>query len=113
MRDDHDITGLEAEQLLYPENNEMNEMADLNLRQGSLSRTETGFTVDEHSRREFSGADTPEILLMAGERNGGHVVYQVYKRRWFGLMQLVLLNIVVSWDVRSVTTQFFSIDKLN
>ncbi|TVY71209.1 Solute carrier family 49 member A3 [Lachnellula suecica] len=26
------------------------------------------------------------------------VVYKVYKRRWFGLVQLVLLNIVVSWD---------------
>ncbi|MCJ1387112.1 hypothetical protein MMC17_010241 [Xylographa soralifera] len=25
-------------------------------------------------------------------------VYKVYKRRWFGLFQLILLNIVVSWD---------------
>jgi len=25
--------------------------------------------------------------------------YKVYKRRWFGLVQLVLLNIIVSWDV--------------
>ena len=25
--------------------------------------------------------------------------YKVYKRRFFGLAQLVLLNIVVSWDV--------------
>ena len=25
--------------------------------------------------------------------------FKVYKRRWFGLIQLVLLNIVVSWDV--------------
>ncbi|KAJ9631050.1 hypothetical protein H2203_001578 [Taxawa tesnikishii (nom. ined.)] len=27
-----------------------------------------------------------------------HVEYRVYKRRWFGLIQLVLLNIAVSWD---------------
>lgn len=27
------------------------------------------------------------------------VRYRVYQRRWFGLLQLVLLNIVVSWDV--------------
>lgn len=27
-------------------------------------------------------------------------VYRTYKRRWFGLVQLVLLNVVVSWDVR-------------
>ena len=26
-------------------------------------------------------------------------VYRVYKRRWFGLVQLMLLNIIVSWDV--------------
>lgn len=28
-------------------------------------------------------------------------VYKVYKRRFWGLAQLVLLNIVVSWDVSS------------
>ncbi len=27
-------------------------------------------------------------------------VYKVYKRRFWGLAQLVLLNIMVSWDVR-------------
>jgi hypothetical protein len=31
--------------------------------------------------------------------NGAGVEYRVYKRRWFGLFQLVLLNIIVSWDV--------------
>jgi hypothetical protein len=25
--------------------------------------------------------------------------FKVYKRRWFGLVQLVLLNVIVSWDV--------------
>jgi FLVCR family MFS transporter 7 len=39
-----------------------------------------------------------------GEGNGGDVVvYKVYKRRWFGLVQLVLLNIIVSWDVSSLS----------
>ena len=28
-----------------------------------------------------------------------NTVYKVYKRRWFGLLQLALLNIIVSWDV--------------
>ena len=32
------------------------------------------------------------------------VEYKVYKRRWFGLVQLVLLNIVVSWDVGFAVT---------
>lgn len=30
------------------------------------------------------------------------VVYKTYKRRWFGLVQLTLLNIIVSWDVSLV-----------
>lgn len=25
--------------------------------------------------------------------------YRTYRRRWFGLAQLTLLNIIVSWDV--------------
>lgn len=29
----------------------------------------------------------------------GRVVYKVYKRRFFGLFQLALLNVIVSWDV--------------
>ena len=29
--------------------------------------------------------------------------YKVYKRRWFGLVQLTLLNIIVSWDVSIFT----------
>ncbi|KAI1482111.1 MFS general substrate transporter [Daldinia eschscholtzii] len=30
--------------------------------------------------------------------NGNSVTYKVYKRRWIGLIQLTLLNIIVSWD---------------
>lgn len=32
---------------------------------------------------------------------GSRPIYKVYKRRFWGLAQLVLLNIVVSWDVRT------------
>lgn len=31
--------------------------------------------------------------------DGSHPLYKVYKRRWFGVVQLTLLNIIVSWDV--------------
>ncbi|KAI1387448.1 MFS general substrate transporter [Hypoxylon trugodes] len=31
-----------------------------------------------------------------GDRSS--ITYKVYKRRWFGLVQLTLLNIIVSWD---------------
>ncbi|KAI0183199.1 major facilitator superfamily domain-containing protein [Xylaria flabelliformis] len=33
-----------------------------------------------------------------GGDDGAGTVYKVYKRRWFGLAQLTLINIVVSWD---------------
>lgn len=33
--------------------------------------------------------------------------YRVYKRRWFGLVQLILLNIIVSWDVcRTISSSY-------
>lgn len=34
-----------------------------------------------------------------GDRAGAAVGYKVYKRRWFGLVSLTFLNIIVSWDV--------------
>ena len=39
--------------------------------------------------------------LLPEPGGGSHEEYHVFKRRWFGLVQLILLNIVVSWDVRS------------
>lgn len=53
--------------------------------------------MDEERNGATSSRDrsTDDDVAPAGER----VVYRVYKIRWFGLMQLVLLNIVVSWDV--------------
>lgn len=33
------------------------------------------------------------------DRDGTAQFYKVYKRRWFGVVQLTLLNIIVSWDV--------------
>ncbi|KAI1078053.1 MFS general substrate transporter [Whalleya microplaca] len=49
---------------------------------------------------------TPAILATDGaddaasveDGDRGSIVYKVYKRRWFGLVQLTLLNIIVSWD---------------
>lgn len=32
-------------------------------------------------------------------KSHSHTHFRVYRRRWFGLAQLVLLNVVVSWDV--------------
>ena len=38
-------------------------------------------------------------ILGRNRQSYSHTHFKVYKRRWFGLAQLVLLNIVVSWDV--------------
>lgn len=59
-----------------------------------------------------TGTQRTDEQAKAHEREGGlrsprgrnnksysHANFKVYKRRWFGLAQLVLLNIVVSWDV--------------
>lgn len=42
--------------------------------------------------------DSPQVSRAGSEIHA--VEYRVYKRRWFGLIQLVLLNIVESWGVR-------------
>ncbi|EFX01056.1 cell surface receptor major facilitator superfamily transporter transporter [Grosmannia clavigera kw1407] len=34
----------------------------------------------------------------SGDAEAGPPIYRVYRRRWFGLIQLTLLNIIVSWD---------------
>lgn len=34
-----------------------------------------------------------------GIRDGSVVFYKVYKRRWFGLVELTLLSLLVSWEV--------------
>lgn len=38
--------------------------------------------------------------------DNGSVNYRVYKRRWFGLALLTLLNITASFDVSAFISQF-------
>ncbi|KAL9101431.1 MAG: hypothetical protein Q9163_003303 [Psora crenata] len=40
--------------------------------------------------------------------SGAQFAYRVYRVRWFGLVQLVLLNVVVSWDVTNTAADFYS-----
>lgn len=101
MHRNYGPSSIEAEHLL-PTQDGMSEMENLGPQLGNLSPTETGFPVEEQSSTELSGTTSAELPMMAREANGGQVVYKVYKRRWFGLTQLVLLNIVVSWDVREI-----------
>lgn len=56
------------------------------------------------SRRQFPRLGL-DALLHESRPSGGvnddgtFQFYKVYKRRWFGLAQLTLLNIIISWDV--------------
>ena len=74
------------------------EMADMDRADASKgqSRVETTYT-DEAQNAEPSGQS--RAVVDEASPSEEPVVYKVYKIRWFGLMQLVLLNIVVSWDV--------------
>jgi hypothetical protein len=55
------------------------------------------------SSRDYSVPENPEDgVELEGATSisrGEHSEYRVYKRRWFGLAQLTLMNIMVSWDV--------------
>lgn len=60
--------------------------------------------VDSRSRdNDITGAGGVAGGGIDGDNNsvleGTAVEYRTYKRRWFGLAQLTLLNIIVSWDV--------------
>jgi FLVCR family MFS transporter 7 len=80
----------------------------------ALRNTESGASADLSALSEVTSNDgllSEEDGAREGSRGteGGHTAnethgdgattYKVYKRRWFGLFQLALLNIIVSWDV--------------
>lgn len=97
----------EAEHLLSRDSMEMGDISPQQTRDHKhSSQLEERYT-DVRSNGEASGS-RPSA---AGEEedapiNGRHIEYRVYKIRWFGLTQLILLNIVVSWDVRSSHLQY-------
>jgi hypothetical protein len=54
-----------------------------------------------------TNASTKPLQESQRQRDGGEsatqpLKYKAYKRRFFGLAQLVLLNIVINWDVRLI-----------
>lgn len=62
-----------------------------------------GRYTDGEPLTELSGSrsigEGDEVALANANGDQLPVEYRVYKIRWFGLTQLILLNIVVSWDV--------------
>jgi len=59
---------------------------------GTPTQVDSG---DELMTLDTQGSRSDAAMIEAPGR------YRVYKIRWFGLIQLVLLNIIVSWDVSS------------
>lgn len=79
-----------------------------------MSKSSTASSPSPHAKldsQEYHQPGQQPNPYHTDERHGsfahGHSIeYRTYKRRWFGLVQLSLMNIVVSWDVRlaSATT---------
>ena len=94
----------EAEHLLHEDEDGM-EMAGLEHErsgeENQQSHVELTYSDEElEATRTRSIPEGDEAALA----NGENVVYRVYKIRWFGLTQLILLNIIVSWDVSRIST---------
>lgn len=70
---------------------------------GSSPATATGPAATTAEDAEAAGqarASRGRWMTRSKRKSYSHAHFKVYKRRWFGLAQLVLLNIVASWDVR-------------
>ncbi|KAI1649438.1 MFS general substrate transporter [Daldinia loculata] len=63
-----------------------------------LASNSTDGDDDDEAAAARIAAGQPRDTDNASIENGDSVAYKVYKRRWFGLLQLTLLNIIVSWD---------------
>lgn len=66
----------------------------------SAATTTTATRAYTHTSQESTGsaADTPLEEQTSRVPIQTPCTYKVYKRRWVGLLQLTLLNIIVSWD---------------
>ncbi|KAG9240867.1 major facilitator superfamily domain-containing protein [Calycina marina] len=108
---------------------ESDDKMDSNMRITETNGNMGGEAENPHDLRSDDGLLKGEDEVATGDRDASHKgagldgvsaenigrKYKTYKRRWFGLFQLVLLNIVVSWDwltfsANSTTTsQFYGV----
>ena len=61
-----------------------------------IAEDETSVIAEE---RETASPGGRKKRKQKKKQSYSHAHFKVYRRRWFGLAQLCLLNIVVSWDV--------------
>ena len=85
------------EQLLSAHTPEEDEMTNLGQRH---VKSQVRAEAESQDTMRDENASARETALQGVLREPlAPVGYKVYKRRWFGLVQLILLNIIVSWDV--------------
>lgn len=98
----------EAEHLLSRDSMEMEDLSPQQTRDAKCpSPLEERRYTDVQGNDEASGSrPSPPGEEEDAPMNGSHTEYRVYKIRWFGLTQLILLNIVVSWDVSISDLQY-------
>ncbi|KAI1337052.1 MFS general substrate transporter [Xylariaceae sp. FL0016] len=70
----------------------------MNSSSAASSRSKSGHQRLGSSPDDDGFARGTEQEVENASADGDGVVYKVYKRRWFGLLQLTLLNIIASWD---------------
>ncbi|KAI4253402.1 MAG: hypothetical protein LQ352_003721, partial [Teloschistes flavicans] len=87
----------EEQQRLLGHGIEWEEMADrsVDTKDPVIENTQTRHTTTTSERGLSSSSSSDAVPHDPAPTT----VYRVYKRRWFGLLQLVLMNIIVSWDV--------------
>ena len=103
--DDHEAKQAPGEAIhLLPSNDEWMEMS--NLGTTANPAMDTANVATAYTDMDILGSSSSQNPMLDHEEApvAEPVVYKLYKIRWFGLMQLVLLNIVVSWDVRFTPT---------
>ncbi|KAL6707701.1 hypothetical protein ACN47E_003822 [Coniothyrium glycines] len=81
----------------------MDEIAHVQSRDGMLKHAARIEEATAQAGREEGGEASASGSRGVGSKKSkkksySHEHFKVYKRRWFGLAQLVLLNVVVSWD---------------
>lgn len=89
----------EAEHLLSRDSMEMGDMSPPQTRDSKCqSPLERRYTDVQGNDGASGSRPSPAGEGEDAPLNGRHTEYRVYRIRWFGLTQLILLNIVVSWD---------------
>ena len=88
------------EHLLLDEDTEMADLQHPREDHKNSPQVRTQYSDDPGGNGEGSASHAlHEVSTTETEPAEQQPVYKVYRTRWFGLFQLVLLNIIVSWDV--------------